>query len=311
LNGALILDKPEGRSSAEVLDDIKWLLRRSGGYRRADLPKFGHGGTLDPFATGVLMVLIGHGTRFAEDHLYGEKTYEGILKLGQQTDTGDITGEIVAEKESKVDFSILKQESPFFCEGVYEQIPPMYSAKSHDGKRLYKLARKGKVVERDPISCKINLFELKETDIENEICFQVRCSAGTFIRVLGEDLAKRCGTFGHLKSLKRVKSGDKNVARSISWSDLKSLIESGESLTTTPAFVSLEELLQDTFSWECPDDGFPLLKHGNSKLLRLAQGEWLAADKRVVITYKGEILAVAEREDLDSRWRFRCVLIGG
>ena len=308
LNGALILDKPEGRSSAEVLDDIKWLLRQAG-YRRSELPKFGHGGTLDPFATGVLMVLVGYGTRFAEDHLHGMKTYEGILKLGEQTDTGDKTGKVILQDEHPIDLATLQREALAFCQGIYEQIPPMYSAKMHEGKRLYELARKGRIVEREPVACKIEAFQLRSTVVANEVAFTVRCSAGTFIRVLGEDLAKKVGTLGHLKSLRRLASGDKEISRSISWPEVKTWIESGQSWSTMPAFFSIEELLENEFSWECPEDGFPLLKHGNDKLIRLAQGEWLGAMNRVIITYEGKVGAVVERKSLDERWKFRCVLM--
>jgi tRNA U55 pseudouridine synthase TruB len=127
--------------------------------------------------------------------------------------------------------------------------------------------------------------------------------------VLGEDLAEKSGTLGHLISLRRVKSGDKNIARSLSYSDLKKMIESDQSLTSTSAFFGLNELLKGAFFWECPEDGFPLLKHGNTKLIRLAQGEWLGAEKRVVVTYKGEVGAVVERQNLDSSWNYRCVLM--
>jgi tRNA pseudouridine55 synthase len=282
------------------------MLRQSG-IKRKQLPKFGHGGTLDPFATGVLMVLIGRGTKFAQDFLHGDKTYEACLNVGLATRTGDIEGDLVKEGPRGLPLQRWEQAALEFVNIPYEQVPPMYSAKQMNGQRLYDLARKGKVVERAPVLCDIEELKILSSS-DDELYFRVCCSSGTFVRVLGEDLAAKVGTVGHLKTLRRIASGDKCIERSLTLDEVQDHLNGGECISELSSFYSLEELLCREFRWECPEDAYSMLCHGNDKLLRLVDEQWPKDVQRVVVMYHGKIAAVAERRGQGANsWTYRAV----
>ncbi len=204
--GAFLIHKPQEFTSSDVVTKLKWAMINQG-YAEKGF-RIGHGGTLDPFATGVLIVLFGEATKLADTYLHSSKTYEGVITLGKQTDTGDLTGSIISEKAvpelSEKNWQSLAQA---FTEEAYFQTPPMYSAKKKDGVSLHELARKGIEVERAAILKKISKFEVTFRS-ESELNFVVACESGTYVRVIAEDLAKKANTVAHLKTLNRIQSSD-------------------------------------------------------------------------------------------------------
>ncbi len=219
VHGVLLLDKPYGLSSNDALQKAKWLLRAE---------KAGHTGTLDPLATGVLPLCFGAATKFSQLHLDADKSYEAIAILGVQTTTGDLEGEVVAEKP--VDFTPeqLQAVQAQFT-GPIAQVPPMYSALKKDGKALYDYARAGIEVEREVRHIVIHALALGELAPENghrRLKITVTCSKGTYIRTLGEDIGAALGTCAHLSALRRVKTGPFAINQCITLSDLEALSES-------------------------------------------------------------------------------------
>ena len=196
MNGIVIVDKPQGWTS----QDVAARLRRVFNTRR-----IGHGGTLDPMATGVLPVFVGRGTRAVEFFEHAEKIYETVLKPGVTTDTEDITGTILTQQEVSLTREQVEAVLPRF-RGEILQIPPMYSALKVNGQKLYDLARKGIVVERKPRP--ITIHELTLLDIAPEgIRLRVHCSKGTYIRTLCKDIGEALGCGGCMAALRRVAAG--------------------------------------------------------------------------------------------------------
>lgn len=195
--GLLLLDKLAGISSNQALGKAKKIL----GIRKA-----GHAGTLDPFATGLLLCAFGQATKVNAFLLEADKTYQATLTLGQATSTGDLEGEVVDSAEI-ADMTLPEWQSlADKLTGNIEQTPPMYSALKYQGQPLYKLARQGKTVERAARS--ITIYSLKITRWESpELDFVVRCSKGTYVRTLGEQLAQLADTVGHLSALRRTSIG--------------------------------------------------------------------------------------------------------
>ena len=198
--------KPVGWTSFDVVKKIRRYVRPS---------KVGHAGTLDPFAEGVLVLCVGKMTKKVESLMDHEKEYVATIQLGQETDTLDTEGKVVKEKN-------IPPFSTEVIEGVLNdflgestQIPPMYSALKVNGKRLYELARQGKVVERKPRKIRISEIQLLESD-SNSLKIRVKCGRGTYIRVLASDIAKRMDTVGFLKSLVRTEVGEFNEQDSMS-----------------------------------------------------------------------------------------------
>ena len=189
--------KPTGWTSFDVVKKIRGITKEK---------KVGHGGTLDPFAEGLLIIATGKDTKQLANISGASKSYRAILKLGKTTDTLDTEGQIidtkpVPELNEKIIINVLNK-----FVGKYEQIPPMFSAKRVNGVRLYKLARKNKTVERKPIIVNINNISLNSLNGDS-VDFSVTCSKGTYIRVLGQDIANKLGTVGYLIRLIREKVG--------------------------------------------------------------------------------------------------------
>ena len=193
-NGILIIDKPAGWTSMDVCAKLRGIL----GERR-----IGHGGTLDPMATGVLPVFVGQATRAVEFAENGEKEYVAGLRLGQVTDTQDTTGRVLEEHPVTVSRGSLEALLPRFT-GPLEQIPPMYSAIKIQGQKLYELARKGREVERRPRPVTIHALELLEQVSETDFLLRCRCSKGTYIRTLCHDIGRQLGCGGTLYALRRT-----------------------------------------------------------------------------------------------------------
>lgn len=197
MDGIVIVDKPQDWTS----QDVTARLRRVFGTRR-----IGHGGTLDPMATGVLPVFVGRATRAVEFFEHAEKTYETVLRLGITTDTEDMTGTVLTEE--KVSFTEEQlQETLVAFRGEILQVPPMYSALKVNGQKLCDLARKGKTVERQPRPITIHELTLVERG-ENTLRLRVRCSKGTYIRTLCKDIGEKLDCGGCMESLRRVAAGE-------------------------------------------------------------------------------------------------------
>jgi tRNA pseudouridine55 synthase len=237
LDGVLIIDKPAGLTSHDVVARVRRILSER---------RVGHTGTLDPFATGVLVILVGRATRLAQFLSGAEKEYEATVRFGYATETGDVTGrklettpaqiasgEIVhgwSEHEIEAALSGLR--------GEIEQVPPMYSAKKVQGRKLYELARRGIEIERAAVRVWIRELEVVPRDNESlllpgedgtsDLRVRVRCSAGTYIRSLAESIGERLGVAAHLASLRRTRAGDFRVEDAMSIDELQERTEAGK-----------------------------------------------------------------------------------
>ena len=216
MNGIIIIDKPQEWTSNDVVSR----LRRVFNTRR-----IGHGGTLDPMATGVLPVFVGRATRGVEFFEHAEKVYETTIRFGLTTDTEDITGKTLTETEVSLTREELEAVLPRFRGGIL-QVPPMYSAIKVNGQKLYDLARKGREVERQPRPITIHELELLEF-ADNEARLRVRCSKGTYIRTLCKDLGSALGCGGCMAALRRVQAGEYTLEGSIPLRQLLDLSEAG------------------------------------------------------------------------------------
>ena len=204
MDGIVIVDKPQGWTS----QDVTARLRRVFGTRR-----IGHGGTLDPMATGVLPVFVGRATRAVEFFEHAEKTYETVLRFGITTDTEDMTGTVLTEENVSFTEEQLQETLEAF-RGEILQIPPMYSALKVNGQKLCDLARKGKTVARQPRPITIHELTLVERG-ENILRLRVRCSKGTYIRTLCKDIGEKLGCGGCMESLRRVAAGEYTVDEAV------------------------------------------------------------------------------------------------
>lgn len=209
MDGIVIVDKPQDWTS----QDVTARLRRVFNTRR-----IGHGGTLDPMATGVLPVFVGRATRGVEFFEHAEKTYETVLRLGLTTDTEDITGTVLTETKVSVTEEQIAQTLEAF-RGEIMQIPPMYSALKVNGQKLCDLARKGKTVERQPRPITIHELTLLERG-ENTLRLRVRCSKGTYIRTLCKDIGEALGCGGCMEALRRVSAGEYTIDEAVPLQEL-------------------------------------------------------------------------------------------
>lgn len=214
MDGVLFLDKPVGLSSNDALIKVKRLLNAL---------KAGHTGTLDPFATGLLPLCFGEATKFSQDLLEADKTYETVVHLGLTTTTGDTEGEVTGTHEVNVTRDEIEAVLQQF-RGPIEQIPPMYSALKRDGKPLYEYARAGLTLERVARPVTIHLLEFITYDAPY-LSLQVTCSKGTYIRVLGEDIGAALGCGAHLQALRRTRVGDLSIDSALTLDALSEIPE--------------------------------------------------------------------------------------
>ena len=232
LSGVIVVDKPPGITSAKVVARVKkWLKAR----------KAGHTGTLDPFATGVLVCCINRATKLSRFFLHGKKKYEAVLHLGVETDTQDSTG-IVTNACHHVEFSKKTIESAFKrFEGNIQQLPPVYSALKHKGIPLYKLARSKKPVQKP--ARQVSIITLKILEIHPPfIRFEVFCSAGTYIRTLCADIGASLGCGGHLKELRRIESSGFTITDAVTLEELEDLTLSEK---LSDRLISMSNALKD------------------------------------------------------------------
>jgi tRNA pseudouridine55 synthase len=247
IDGALLLDKPVGLSSNRALQEVKRLLKAK---------KAGHAGTLDPLASGLLVLLFGEATKFAAPLLDADKEYVTTLELGSRTSTGDAEGEVLERRPVKASAGEVAAVLERF-RGIIDQVPPMHSALKRDGVPLYKLARKGHTVQR--AARQVRISELELLGYEPPLVeLRVRCSKGTYIRSLGEDIGAALGSGAHLAALRRTGSGRFRVADAVSLERLRALPAPQERV------LGLGELLADIPATELDAAAEVRLRHGQS-----------------------------------------------
>ncbi len=289
-NGILLLDKPEGISSAAALNRVKRVL----GAKKA-----GHAGTLDPFATGLLICCINKATRLARFLIHSDKTYRGRLILGIETDTHDATGTVMAEHDTgDTGHELIRDAFGAFL-GWQQQHPPVYSALKHRGMPLYKLARKGRPVQKPARQIRIDSLNIIRIDMP-AVDFEVSCSAGTYIRSLCADIGRRIGCGGHLGALRRTRCGHFTVDEAVTLTVVEQ----------EPADVSLL-----TMTAALPD--MPVVTAGRDLTRRIQHGMPPTADELPVgsepdrrlkiVGTDDRLLAVMEFDQTQQCWRYCCV----
>jgi tRNA pseudouridine55 synthase len=300
MDGVLIIDKPAGMTSHDVVA----LVRRAVGERRV-----GHTGTLDPFATGVLVVLAGRATRLAQFLSGAEKEYEAVIRLGYATDTGDVTGARV--EDDKAGFTAEAQRTQSFrreeieaalasLRGEIEQTPPMYSAKKIAGKKLYELARRGEEVERKAVRVTVNQFEplpsdgslLKPNeDGTSDLAVRVVCSAGTYVRALAESVGERLGVGAHLGELRRTRAGQFKIADAITLDRLNDVAQSG----AVEVLISSDAALAHLPFLNLDAEGTQRVRHGIDVKIEDAS-DWSEGQPIRLRDRNGELIAVGTYE---------------
>ena len=274
MNGIVIVDKPQGWTS----QDVTARLRRVFNTRR-----IGHGGTLDPMATGVLPVFVGRATRGVEFFEHAEKTYETVLRLGLTTDTEDVTGTTLTEQEGKATSEQVEAALEQF-RGEIMQVPPMYSALKVNGQKLCDLARKGKEVERKPRPITIHELTLLE-QTENTLRLRVRCSKGTYIRTLCKDIGEALGCGGCMAELRRVTAGEYTIEESVPLQELLDTQEPEKYLRDVDTMFRNYPTVTLTANQE------KRCRNGNAFTLNITDGTYRAYSQ------KGEFLMLAKVEN--------------
>lgn len=213
LEGVLLVDKPAGMTSHDVVDRVRRILR---------IKRVGHAGTLDPMATGLLIMLIGKATKLSQYLMSLDKEYEGTITLGQTTNTHDAEGEVVLKRPIPELTEDAVREAMATFVGDQYQTPPMFSAKKQDGVPLYKLARKGKEVAREPRFIRVSSFDLLRFELP-DLDIRLRCSKGTYVRTVAHDLGEKIGCGAHLSALRRTASDRFSIDQAVKLADLETL----------------------------------------------------------------------------------------
>lgn len=292
MNGILIIDKPAGITSHDVVARCRRILRTK---------RIGHTGTLDPFATGVMVILVGQATRLAQFLDKDAKEYEALVRLGFETETGDKTGSPKSAVQSPQSIAAAEIERVLTdFRGEIEQTPPMFSAKKVAGKKLYELARQGIEIERKPI--KINVHELEilhltdnfktETPFSGfglwtlDFGLKVSCSAGTYVRTLAEDIGKKLNTGAHLAALRRTRAGKFDIKDAVTLEKLEEIVAANE---LERVLISTNEAVSHLPEIELSIEDAAKIKNG----LRLKNAMPEIADKSFVrLTEKENLIAV-------------------
>jgi tRNA pseudouridine55 synthase len=232
INGVLIVNKPKGMTSHDVVNNVRRLFK---------MRRVGHTGTLDPLATGVLVILLGYATRLSQFMLQNEKRYRGTIRLGIETATYDADGKVVAVKPVNVELDAIRAVITGF-QGDIKQVPPMYSALKVDGQKLYALARQGKTIPREPRDVTIHYIEVLRWQ-PPDLDLDVQCSAGTYIRSLAHDIGTALGCGAHLRTLVRTASHGFTLAESYTLDALEGLMQEGSILCSLlPPRVALGKM---------------------------------------------------------------------
>lgn len=290
-NGIINVYKEEGFTSNDVVAKLRGILHQR---------KIGHAGTLDPAAVGVLPVLLGSGCRISEYMMDHDKTYRAKLLLGVTTDTQDTTGTVLESR----DVSTLSEkdvtEAVLSFQGEYDQIPPMYSAKQINGKRLYDLAREGITVERRPVRVKIDALRIESVALP-EVTFTVDCSKGTYIRTLCADIGEKLGCGGALAHLSRIRVGGFYIEDALTLSRIQELADRGQ---IGERIIPVEEMFLDHLRVRTQPSCDRKLLNGNRlepEEIDLPPGG--AGELLRVCTSEGEFIAVYRRDEQSGSYR--------
>ncbi len=265
--------------------------------------RIGHTGTLDPFATGVLVICINRATRVAQFLMGDDKEYLARMRLGVMTDTGDLTGRpILPVTDTRHVTSEMVEEALAQFKGHIEQVPPMYSAKKIGGVKLYEMARRGEVVEREPVDVEIKELELDRGSNGPDIfSFRVVCSSGAYIRTLAEDIGKRLKVGAHLIELRRTRSGFCKLNHAVTLERLAEISEADgveRLLIPMAEVVAMEELRLTSDELEAVVHGRPIRR----------DGEWINGARAKLCSQNGGLIAIAEFDAKKRFWRPRVVL---
>lgn len=302
-DGVFIIDKPAGWTSHDVVARVRKILKTR---------RVGHTGTLDPFATGALVVCVNRATRLVQFLTGDDKEYIATMRLGLATDTGDLTGAPLAPgaDASHITAENVREAFDHF-RGRIKQIPPMYSAKKVGGVKLYEMARRGEKVERAPIEVEIKELELLESAdnlLESyaqpgarDFSFRVVCSSGTYIRTLAEDIGKFLGVGAHLTRLRRTRAGHCGLDAAVT---LERLAELAESKRLDQAMIPMAEAVAMP-ALRLDEEERKRIFHGRS--IR-QPGDWVNGAQVKLCDEKNRLIAIAEYDSSESLWRPRVVL---
>ena len=302
MNGILIIDKPAGITSHDVVARVRRILNTK---------RVGHTGTLDPFATGVMVILVGQATRLAQFLDKDEKEYEATIRFGFETDTGDLTGSPRSQVSSPkaVSLDAITSVLPDFI-GEMQQTPPMYSAKKIDGRKLYDLARKGTTVERKAASVTISELKLlpprrarrdEPAWARDSVEVRIVCSAGTYVRTLAEEIARAAGTLGHLIELRRTRAGKFSISEAVTLDQLGALDDPSSPLSpVTKAVEHLSKLI-------VPDDRVEKTKAGLAT--RVFEGSFADGEPVRLVDADENLIAVGRYDRAENSIRPKIVLI--
>ncbi|MDH3976251.1 MAG: tRNA pseudouridine(55) synthase TruB [Deltaproteobacteria bacterium] len=280
-SGILIVDKVEGITSHDLVARVRKTLA---------MKKIGHAGTLDPFATGVMILLVGEGTKLSNYLMEGEKRYRASIVLGERRDTGDLTGHMVEQipfppLEENIIVDVLAS-----FKGNSKQVPPMYSAIKKNGVPLYKYARKGIDLERSERDIFISEIKLINFDAD-QITIDVTCSKGTYIRTLAEDIARALGTCGYLGSLRRLENGSFSIDQAISTEDL------GNKEKLMSSLIPLHSSLKHMSSVEVKKEAVEKILNGRHLMagwLKSYEKKESHVDKVKILSPEGSLLSIGE-----------------
>lgn len=295
MNGFLNIDKPQGLTSRSVVDHVNRLLRDRG-LTRATMPKVGHAGTLDPLATGVLVVAVGHATRLIELVQSRPKTYLGTFLFGKRSDTDDVSGQVV-EGDAARAASIARTELDAALvefRGSIEQVPPAYSAVRVEGRRAYKLARRGKEFQLQAKTVEIHRLDVVRFE-PPELTLDIECGSGTYIRSLGRDLGERLGCGAVMSALVRTRIGQFEQSQAISIGDLTAESVVSELLPCAAASSHLP-------AYVCDESEMRSLSHGLSIVPR--ESAWQPANpgRPEVFAFVDSVGALLAVGGWDHRW---------
>ncbi len=263
MNGIINIYKEQGYTSHDVVAKLRGILR---------MKKIGHTGTLDPDAVGVLPVCTGRATKLCGMITDWGKTYEAVMLLGTRTDTQDISGNILSQTEVNVTKIQIMDVIGSFT-GEYDQIPPMYSALKHNGKKLYELARQGIEIERKPRRVNIKSILINDINLEDNdktVTFTVECSKGTYIRTLCEDIGNRLGCGACMQSLKRTRVGSFSIDNSYTLSQIEQMVQAGK---TDEILTPIDEMFSDSRKVIISQEYDKLLYNGNKLPYNSIQGK--------------------------------------
>ncbi len=295
MNGFLIANKPTGITSSNLVVYVRKRLPRG--------TSIGHGGTLDPEASGVLPLCIGSATRLFDYIIDKRKTYIAELQLGVTTDTQDATGSVVEERPVNVTEAELRAVLPEFV-GEIQQVPPMYSAIKRGGRRLYQLARKGETIEVEPRTCRVDGVELMERTGENRYRIRVDCGKGVYIRTLCHDIGARLGCGGHMASLERTAAGAFTLEDALTPEEIDAACREGRLEGT---LLPLDAPLNHLPAVYLTEQARHAVINGN-----VLKRQWMqspAPQAEAVRVYLGEVFAGIGCTQPDGTVRFRAMLL--